>query len=225
MPVFAQIAAFGSLNVQLSHWHSTVMQPWNSDYKPAFTTTILDNKPDALEDAITNHNTHVSVYWDGSGFERHMLHRKLKRSADSISFLLSNPAAVKPLTKFIRATNYFSLLNRSWRTFSLHSKHTLLTSPTDSYRYPAQRTPNLTPATLPLDSFFSIQSVTQTPVAFVQQCPTPPLATSTQGFTRGGQPKTVADTPVHSFSAAQSVGGCCVLLLLWFSLVCVIICH
>jgi ribonuclease HI len=43
--------------------------------------------------------------------ERHTLRRKLKRAADSISYLLSNPAATKPLLNFIRATKRFSFLN------------------------------------------------------------------------------------------------------------------
>ena len=43
--------------------------------------------------------------------ERHVLRRKLKRSANSLSFLLSNSSASKPLIKYIKATNRFPILN------------------------------------------------------------------------------------------------------------------
>ena len=39
--------------------------------------------------------------------ERHHLRRKLRRQADSISFLLSNPAATKPLLAYIKSTKRF----------------------------------------------------------------------------------------------------------------------
>jgi ribonuclease HI len=39
--------------------------------------------------------------------ERFMLRRKLRRNADSISFLLSSPVAVLPLLKFVHATGRF----------------------------------------------------------------------------------------------------------------------
>jgi ribonuclease HI len=45
--------------------------------------------------------------------ERHRLRRKLKRSANSISFLLSNPLAIKPLLKYITATKRFKTLSNT----------------------------------------------------------------------------------------------------------------
>jgi ribonuclease HI len=48
--------------------------------------------------------------------ERHMLRRKLKRSANSLSFLLSNPQAVKPLLKYIIATKRFQNLSNNQPT-------------------------------------------------------------------------------------------------------------
>jgi ribonuclease HI len=39
--------------------------------------------------------------------ERHMLKQKLRRNADSISFLLNNPTAVLPLLKFVHSTGRF----------------------------------------------------------------------------------------------------------------------
>ena len=39
--------------------------------------------------------------------ERHILQRKLRRNAGSLSFLLSSPVAVMPLLKFIHATGRF----------------------------------------------------------------------------------------------------------------------
>ena len=42
--------------------------------------------------------------------ERHILRRKLKRSADSLPFLLSNRAAIKPLINYIRSTKRFATL-------------------------------------------------------------------------------------------------------------------
>ncbi|KIM83301.1 hypothetical protein PILCRDRAFT_69478, partial [Piloderma croceum F 1598] len=39
--------------------------------------------------------------------ERHILQQKLKRKADSISFLLSKPKATKPLLNYIHATKRF----------------------------------------------------------------------------------------------------------------------
>ena len=39
--------------------------------------------------------------------ERHVLQRKLRRNADSLSFLLNNPIAVLPLLKFVHATGRF----------------------------------------------------------------------------------------------------------------------
>jgi hypothetical protein len=39
--------------------------------------------------------------------ERHVLQRKIKRNAASISFLLSNPTALKPLLTFIHSTGRF----------------------------------------------------------------------------------------------------------------------
>ena len=39
--------------------------------------------------------------------EHHTLQRKLRRNGSSITFLLSNPIAVKPLLKYIHATGRF----------------------------------------------------------------------------------------------------------------------
>ena len=39
--------------------------------------------------------------------ECHALHRKLRRNAGSLSFLLSSPVAVLPLLKFVHATGRF----------------------------------------------------------------------------------------------------------------------
>jgi len=39
------------------------------NYTPSFTTTILDNKPDTIATAYQHHNTQISIYCDGSGFE------------------------------------------------------------------------------------------------------------------------------------------------------------
>jgi ribonuclease HI len=39
------------------------------NYKPALSTSILGSKPEALAAANTHHNTQVSLYCDGSGFE------------------------------------------------------------------------------------------------------------------------------------------------------------
>lgn len=43
--------------------------------------------------------------------ERHSLRRKLKRAANSLSYLLSKPPAIKPLLKFITATKRFQNLS------------------------------------------------------------------------------------------------------------------
>ena len=40
-----------------------------SNYTPAFITSIPPDKPAALAQAINNHNTKISVYCDGSGYE------------------------------------------------------------------------------------------------------------------------------------------------------------
>jgi len=47
--------------------------------------------------------------------EWHYLRCKLKRKADSLSFLLSNPIATKPLLKYIHTTKWFSTQARSAR--------------------------------------------------------------------------------------------------------------
>ncbi|KIM86038.1 hypothetical protein PILCRDRAFT_51587, partial [Piloderma croceum F 1598] len=39
--------------------------------------------------------------------ERHILQQKLKRKADSLSFLLTKPEAIKPLLGYIHATKHF----------------------------------------------------------------------------------------------------------------------
>jgi hypothetical protein len=41
--------------------------------------------------------------------ERHALRQKLKCNADSLSFLLSKPEAMKPLLRYIHATKHFKM--------------------------------------------------------------------------------------------------------------------
>ena len=48
--------------------------------------------------------------------EHHVLHHKLKCKAESLSFLLSSPNAVKPLLSFIHSTKHFKTKAESARS-------------------------------------------------------------------------------------------------------------
>ena len=58
-------------------------------------------------------------------YEWHILCRKLKRAANSSSYLLSNPSAIKPLLKFLSSTSRFNLQPQpNWQALP-HPSHWL----------------------------------------------------------------------------------------------------
>ena len=60
---------FGLLNVNPSTIETVLPTHRRNNYTPVFTTTIAPDKPTALTQATLNHNTKVSIYCNGSGYE------------------------------------------------------------------------------------------------------------------------------------------------------------